>query len=60
MTDKGHCISTHFHNYSHTSKRKSPEELKNLGIGTRLLDNAAFRCIHVVERFSKHFSEVDG
>ena len=31
-----------------------------LDIITRLLDNAAFVCIHVVERFSKDFSEVRG
>ena len=31
-----------------------------LGIITRLLDNASFVCIHVVERFSKDFSEVRG
>ena len=36
------------------------EELKTLDIGTRLLDNAAFVCIHVVERFSEVFSEVRG
>ena len=50
---------THFHNYSHT-ERKSPEELKTLNIVTTLLDNAAFVRIHVVERFSKDFSEVCG
>ena len=27
---------------------------------TRLLDNAAFLCVHVVGRFSKDFSEVGG
>ena len=48
------------YNYRHTEKRKSPEELKTLDMGTRLLDNAAFVLIHVVERFSKDFSEVRG
>ena len=43
-----------------TQKRKSPEELKTLDIGTRLLDNTAFVHIHVVERFSNDFSEVGG
>ena len=31
-----------------------------LDIITRLLDNAAFICVHVVGRFSKDFSEVRG
>ena len=31
-----------------------------LDIITRLLDNAAFVCVHVVGRFSKDFSEVRG
>ena len=31
-----------------------------LDINTRLLDNAAFVCVHVVGRFSKDFSEVGG
>ena len=48
-----HSLSyTHFCNYSLTCKRKSPEELKTLNIGTILLDYAAFVRIHMVERFS--------
>ena len=33
---------------------------KTLDIITRLLDNAAFVCVHVVGRFCKDFSEVRG
>ena len=51
---------THFHNYSHTLKVKSQEELKTLDIGARLLDNTAFVRIHVVGRFSKEISVVRG
>ena len=36
------------------------EEFEILDIGTRLLDNTAVVRIHVVERFSKDFSEVRG
>ena len=44
---------TNFHNYSHTYiEKKTPEKLKTLDIGTRLLDNAAFVGIHTVGRFS--------
>ena len=46
---------------AHThGKEKRFEELKTLNIVTRLLENAAFFRIHVVERFSKDFSEVRG
>ena len=58
ISSKLPCLYPHFHNYSHTKKRKLPEELKTLDIGTRLLDNAAFVRIHVVERFSIDFLEV--
>ena len=47
-----------FHNYAYTWKRFSLEELKTLDNGTRLFDNAAFVCIHMMERFSKDFLEV--
>ena len=43
---------------THTQKRKSPDKLKTLDIGSRLLNNAAFVRIYMVERFSKDFSEV--
>ena len=33
---------------THTHRKNSPEELKTLDIGTRLLDNVAFVRIHVV------------
>ena len=35
-------------------------EENHLDIGTRLLDNAAFVRIHIMERFSKDFSELRG
>ena len=37
-----------------------PFEIDNPRHITILLDNAAFVCIHVVERFYKDFSEVRG
>ena len=41
-------------------KENHQKNSKTLDIGTRLLDNAAFVRIHVVERFSKNFSEMRG
>ena len=58
MKQQENPIYTNFHNCSHSQKRKSLEELKTLAISTRLLYNAAFVSLHLVERFSKNFSEV--
>ena len=46
--------------YAHIGLKQNLMRLTTLAIITRLLDNAAFVCIHVVGRFSKDFSEVRG
>ena len=44
--------------YAHIGLKQNLLRWKTLDIITRLLDNAAFVCVHVVGRFSKDFSEV--
>ena len=44
--------------YTHVGLKQNILKSVTLNIIIRLLDNAAFVCIHVVERFSKDFSEV--
>ena len=46
--------------YAHIGLKQNLLRSTTLDIITRLLDNAAFVCIHVVGRFSKDFSEVRG
>ena len=46
--------------YAHIGLKQNLLRSITLDIITRLLDNAAFVCTHVVERFSKDFSEVRG
>ena len=46
--------------YAHIGLKQNLLRSITLDIITRLLDNAAFVCIHVVGRFSKDFSEVRG
>ena len=46
--------------YAHIGLNQNLFESTTLDIITRLLDNAAFVCLHVVGRFSKDFSEVRG
>ena len=44
--------------YSHIGLKQTLLRLTTVDIITRLLDNAAFVCVHVMGRFSKDFSEV--
>ena len=46
--------------YEHIGLKQNLLRSITLDIITRLLDNAAFVCIHMVGRFSKDFSEVFG
>ena len=46
--------------YAHTGLKQKLLRSTTLDIIIRLLDNAAFVCVHVVGRFSKDFSEVRG
>ena len=46
--------------YSHIGLKKKLLRSTNVVIITRLVDNAAFVCLHTVGRFSKDFSEVRG
>ena len=46
--------------YAHIGLKQNPFRSTTLDIITRLLDNAAFVCVHVVGRSSKDFSEVLG
>ena len=46
--------------YAHIGLKQNLLRSKTLNIITRLRDNAAFVCVHVVGRFSKDFSEVRG
>ena len=46
--------------YAHTGLKQKLLRSTTLDIITRLLDNAAFVCVHVVGRFSKDFSEMHG
>ena len=48
-----HCVAE----IREYSVETEPSEIDNSDIITRLLDNAAFVCLHVVGRFSKDFSE---
>ena len=46
--------------YAHIGLKQNLLRSTTLDIITRLLDNAAFVCIHVAGRLSKNFSEVCG
>ena len=46
--------------YAHIGLKQNLLRSITLDIIIRLLDNAAFVCIHVMGRFSKDFSEVRG
>ena len=46
--------------YAHIGLRQNLLRSITLDIITKLVDNAAFVCIHVVGRFSKDFSEIRG
>ena len=46
--------------YAHIGLKQNLLRSITLDIITRLLDNAAFVCIHELGRFSKDFSEVRG
>ena len=46
--------------YAHIGLKQNLLRSTTLDIITRLFDNTAFVCIHVMERFSKDFSEVRG
>ena len=53
-------VYTVLQKYAHIGLKQNLLRSITLDIITRLLDNAAFVCIHVVGRFSKDFSEVRG
>ena len=53
-------IYTVLQKYEYTGLKQNLLRSITLDIITRVFDNAAFVCIHVVERFSKDFSEVRG
>ena len=53
-------IDTVLQKYAHIELNQNLFRSTTLDIITRLLDNAAFICVHVVGRFSKDFSEVRG
>ena len=53
-------IYTVLQKYAHVGLKQNLLRSITLDIITRLLDNAAFVCMRVVERFSKDFSEVRG
>ena len=46
--------------YAHIGLKENLLRSTALDIITRLLDNAAFLCVHVVGRFSEDFSEMHG
>ena len=46
--------------YAHVGLKQNFLRLTTLDTITRLLDNTAFVCVHVVGRFSEDFSEVRG
>ena len=46
--------------YTHIGLNQNFFRSITLDIMTRLLDNSAFVCVHVLGRFSKDFSEVGG
>ena len=46
--------------YVHIGLKQNLLISTTVDIITRLLDNAAFVCVHVMARFSKDFSEVHG
>ena len=49
----GSCHYTVSQKYEHTGLKQNLLRSITLDVITRVLDNAAFVCIHVVERFSK-------
>ena len=51
-------VYTVLQKYVHIGLKQNLFRSTTLDIITRLLDNAAFVCVHVVGRFSKDFSEV--
>ena len=55
-----HFFYTVLQRYAHIGLNQNLFRSTILDIITRLLDNAAFVCVHVVGRFSKDFSEVRG
>ena len=62
-----HCVKkiglslyTILQKYAHIGLKQNLFRSTTLDIITRLLDDAAFVCVHVVGRFSKDFSEVRG
>ena len=54
------ALYTVLQKYAHIGLNQNLFRSTTLDIITRLLDNAAFVCIHVVGRFSKDLSEVRG
>ena len=53
-------IYTVLQKYVHIGLKQNLLRSTTVNIITRLLDNAAFVCDHVMGRFSEHFSEVSG
>ena len=53
-------IYTVLRKYAPIGSKQNLLRSTTLDIITRLLDNAAFVCVHVMGRFSKDFSEVGG
>ena len=57
-SSKQSTFYTVLQNHAHIGLKQNLLRSTTLDIITRLLDNAAFVCVHVVGRFSKDFSEV--
>ena len=60
MSYGGNLLYTVLQKYEYTGLKLNLLRSITLDIITRVFDNAAFVCIHVVERFSKDFSKVRG
>ena len=67
MLGKANCLYqnvpqhyTALQKYAHIGLNQNLFRSTTLDIIARLLDSAAFVCVHVVGRFSKDFSEVRG
>ena len=55
-----YVVYTVLQKYAYIGLNRNLFRLTTLDIITRLLDNAAFVCVHLLGRFSKGFSEVRG
>ena len=52
------CLFPVLQNYTHIGLKQNLLRLITLDIITRLLDNAVLTCMHVLDWFSKDFSEL--